>query len=212
MKQHHLSTKFLVFYIFIGVFGFFLVTLGGSDMVERHFEHSLSAALYTEAHNIASNEAVKNNISSATVDSLQEHLSAIADFQDAVLWIINNNGEIIVSTRKNIAIDEPIPFDEFDAAKWGSNYYQVGKFYGYFDTDQLSVIAPITSDMTTKGYVAIHYAMTNLYQSRSSYPVYYAVYFPYLLCSYQSPALGLQSLYPQTSHENHERCQRICRW
>ena len=70
MKQHHLSTKFLVFYIFIGVFGFFLVTLGGSYMVERHFEHSLSAALYTEAHNIASNEAVKNNISSATVDSL----------------------------------------------------------------------------------------------------------------------------------------------
>ena len=167
MKQHHLSTKFLVFYIFIGVFGFFLVTLGGSYMVERHFEHSLSAALYTEAHNIASNEAVKNNISSATVDSLQEHLSAIAHFQDEVLWIINNNGEIIVSTRKNIAIDEPIPFDEFDAAKWGSNYYQVGKFYGYF---------------------------------------------PYLLCSYQSPGLGLQSLYPQTSHENHERCQRICRW
>ena len=59
MKQHHLSTKFLMFYIFIGVFGFFLVTLGGSYMVERHFEHSLSAALYTEAHNIASNEAVK---------------------------------------------------------------------------------------------------------------------------------------------------------
>ena len=92
MKQHHLSTKFLMFYILIGVFGFFLVTLGGSYMVEKHFEHSLSAALYTEAHNIASNEAVKNNISSATVDSLQENLSAIADFQDAVLWIINNNG------------------------------------------------------------------------------------------------------------------------
>ena len=27
MKQHHLSTKFLMFYIFIGVFGFFLVFL-----------------------------------------------------------------------------------------------------------------------------------------------------------------------------------------
>lgn len=168
MKQHHLSTKFLMFYIFIGVFGFFTVTLGGSYMVEKHFEHSLSAALYTEAHNIASNDAVKSNISSTTVDTLQEHLSAIADFQDAVLWIINSNGEIIVSTRKDIDIDDPIPLEEFDAAKWGSNYYQVGNFYGYFDTDQLSVIAPITSDMTTKGYVAIHYAMTNLYQSRSS--------------------------------------------
>lgn len=168
MKQHHLSTKFLMFYIFIGVFGFFTVTLGGSYMVEKHFEHSLSAALYTEAHNIASNDAVKSNISSTTVDTLLEHLSAIADFQDAVLWIINSNGEIIVSTRKDIDIDDPIPLEEFDAAKWGSNYYQVGKFYDYFDTDQLSVIAPITSDMTIKGYVAIHYDMTNLYQSRSS--------------------------------------------
>ena len=106
MKQHHLSTKFLMFYIFIGVFGFFTVTLGGSYMVEKHFEHSLSAALYTEAHNIASNDAVKSNISSATVDTLQEHLSAIADFQDAVLWIINSNGEIIVSTRKDIDIND----------------------------------------------------------------------------------------------------------
>ena len=168
MKQHHLSTKFLMFYIFIGVFGFFLVTLGGSYMVEKHFEHSLSTALYTEAHNIASNDMVKNNMSSSTVDSLTENLSAIADFQDAVVWVINSNGEIIVSTRKEIDINNPIPFDEFDASDWGSNYYQVGKFYGYFDTDQLSVIAPITSDKTTKGYVANHYAMTNLYQSRSS--------------------------------------------
>ena len=169
-----------MFYVFIGVLGFFLVTLGGSYMVEKHFEHSLSAALYTEAHNIASNDAVKNNISSATVDNLQEHLSAIADFQDAVLWIINSNGEIIVSTRKDIDINNPIPFDDFDAAQWGSNYYQVGKFYGYFDTDQLSVIAPITSDMTTKGYVAIHYAMTNLYQSRSS--ILFIMQLIFLIC------------------------------
>ena len=29
------------------------------------------------------------------------------------------------------------------------------------------MIAPITSDMTTKGYIAIHYQMNTLYQSRS---------------------------------------------
>lgn len=43
MKQHHLSTKFLRFYILIGILGFFLITLGGSYMVEKHLEHSLSA-------------------------------------------------------------------------------------------------------------------------------------------------------------------------
>ena len=35
MKQHHLSTKFLRFYILIGILGFFLITLGGSYMVEK---------------------------------------------------------------------------------------------------------------------------------------------------------------------------------
>ena len=180
MKQHHLSTKFLRFYILIGILGFFLITLGGSYMVEKHLEHSLSAALYTEAHNIASNEAVKGNISSSTVDTLQEHLCAISDFQDAVLWIINSNGEIIVSTQKNIDVRDPIPLEEFDASKWGSNYYQIGKFYGFFKTDHLSVIAPITSDMETKGYVAIHYSMTNLYQSRSS--ILFIMQVIFLLC------------------------------
>ena len=180
MKQHHLSTKFLRFYILIGILGFFLITLGGSYMVEKHLEHSLSAALYTEAHNIASNEAVKSNISSSTVDTLQEHLCAISDFQDAVLWIINSNGEIIVSTQKNIDVRDPIPLEEFDASKWGSNYYQIGKFYGFFKTDHLSVIAPITSDMETKGYVAIHYSMTNLYQSRSS--ILFIMQVIFLLC------------------------------
>ena len=60
MKQHHLSTKFLRFYILIGILGFFLITLGGSYMVEKHLEHSLSAALYTEAHRYSSGTLMCN--------------------------------------------------------------------------------------------------------------------------------------------------------
>ena len=86
----------------------------------------------------------------------------------------------IVSTQKNIDVRDPIPLEEFDASKWGSNYYQIGKFYGFFKTDHLSVIAPITSDMETKGYVAIHYSMTNLYQSRSS--ILFIMQVIFLLC------------------------------
>ena len=35
--------------------------------------------------------------------------------------------------------------------------------------DSLSVIAPITDNMTIKGYVAIHYMMSRLYQQRGRY-------------------------------------------
>lgn len=164
---NRLSLKFLSCYIFVGITGFFLVTLGGSYLVEKHFEYSLSDALYKEAQYISKNELVKNNLSVETMDSLKNSLKAIDEFQDVTIWIINNNNEIIISTRKDIPVDSPIPFSQFDSTEWGKNYYQTGYFYGYFQEPQLSVIAPITSGMETKGYVAVHYQMKTLYQSRS---------------------------------------------
>ena len=187
--RYRVSTKFLVCYIFLGIFGFFLVSVGGSYLVEKHFEHSLSEALYEEAHNITSNDTVKNNISSSTVRNLRSNLSVIASFQNTVIWIINSNGELILSTDKTIPSDSPEPLDGFDAAQWGESYYQVGDFYGYFSHDYLSVIAPITSGMTLKGYVAIHHQMKELYQSRGNilgimqliFLIFYAVTYLLLL-------------------------------
>lgn len=167
MKKH-LSSKFLMLYVIIGISGFFLITLGGSFMVEKHFEHTLSAALYREASHIASSDIIKNNMSVSTLKGFQDEMSTIADFQDTIVWIINSRGEIILSTKEKIPADNPIPLTQFDATRWGSSYYQVGNFYGYFREPYLSVIVPVTSDMEPKGYVAIHYQMKTLHQSRSN--------------------------------------------
>lgn len=166
MKQT-LYRKFLICYIMIGILSFFLVSLGGSYLVERHLEQSLSEALYEEANNIASYDTVKHNISSSNLDAVKQTLTAIATFQDADVWIINNQNQIIVNTAKTDSDARPVAIASFDPTEWGGNYYQVGDFYGHFKNDRLSVIAPITSDMTTKGYIAIHYQMNTLYQSRS---------------------------------------------
>lgn len=161
-----LSLRFLAGYLFIGICGFFLITAGGSYMIEKHLEAAVSDDLYREAHNIAANENVKHNISSSNLEMLRDNLSAIADYQDAIIGIINNKGEIVLSTGKDISPDTPIKIENFDPTAWGSNYYQTGDFYGYFHDTRLSVIAPITADMTTKGYVSIHYLMSDLYQNR----------------------------------------------
>lgn len=162
-----LSLRFLAVYLFVGICGFLLITAGGSYMIERHLERSVSDDLYREAHNIAADETVKHNISSSNLEMLRENLSVIADYQNSIIGIINNQGEIVLSTRKDIAPDTPIKIESFDPTAWGSNYYQIGNFYGYFHDTRLSVIAPITADMTTKGYVSIHYLMSDLYQNRS---------------------------------------------
>ena len=177
--------RFILCYIFIGIIGFFTVTLGGSHMTERHLEETWSAAMYREAHSIASNSVVKNNLSVSTVNVLRTNLTTTASFQNSIIWIINSKGEIILSTRKDIPTDEPIPIAEFDMATWGNNYYQTGDFYGYFPDQQLSVVAPITSDMKIRGYVAIHYPMENIYTDRSrSLSIMYTLFFFLYILSY----------------------------
>lgn len=167
MKQS-LYSKLLTCYAFIGIFCFFLITAGGSFLVERYLEDTISEKLYAEACSIAENDTIKHNISSSNLGSVQEALISMAKFQDSLIWLLNNKGEIVISTRKDISPDTPINILQFDPTSLKGSYYQIGNFYGYFQEDYLSVIVPITSDMTTKGYVTIHYLMSNLYQIRAS--------------------------------------------
>ncbi|MBU5481620.1 sensor histidine kinase [Blautia sp. MSJ-19] len=163
-----LTTAFFTGYILIGVLGFFLITYIGSHLLENRLEKSISSDIYQTAHRIAESSLVSNNIISSNMEEVRDSLSLAASYPDTIIWIINSNGQIILSTRKDISPDNPIDFEGFNPASWGSNYYQVGDFYGYFPETRMSAIAPITEDMTTRGYVAIHYLMSDLYQNRST--------------------------------------------
>ena len=159
---------FFAAYILLGILGFFLVTFVGSHLLEARLEKSITSDIYQTAHRIAESDLVRHNITSTNVESVQNTLSLAANYPDTIIWIINSNGQIILSTRKDISPDHPIDLDGFDPASWGSNYYQIGDFYGYFHDSRLSTIAPITEHLNIRGYVAVHYLMSDLYQSRSS--------------------------------------------
>ena len=159
---------FFAAYILLGILGFFLVTFVGSHLLEARLEKSITSDIYQTAHRIAESDLVRHNIASTNVESVQNTLSLAANYPDTIIWIINSNGQIILSTRKDISPDHPIDLDGFDPASWGSNYYQIGDFYGYFHDSRLSTIAPITEHLNIRGYVAVHYLMSDLYQSRSS--------------------------------------------
>ena len=162
-----LTSMFFTAYILLGILGFFLVTFVGSHLLEARLEKSITSDMYQTAHRIAESDLVRHNITSANMESVRTNLSLAANYPDTIIWIINSNGQIVLSTRKDISPDNPIDLDGFDPASWGSNYYQIGDFYGYFHDSRLSTIAPITEHLNTRGYVAVHYLMSDLYQSRS---------------------------------------------
>lgn len=166
--KRRISLRFLEAYILIGLVGFLLITLAGSRMVESVLEEDISSGLYQDAHNVAENQAVKSNLSSSNLSRIQSNLYMLSQYPTVIVWIINNEGEIIVSTRTDISADEPIRIEDFDPSDWGSSYYQIGNFYGFFPEEYLSVLAPITEDMTPKGYIALHFRMSDLYQKRGA--------------------------------------------
>lgn len=161
-----LYARFVSGYFIIGIICFFIITIGGSFMIERYLEQSISRNLYQEASRLAEEKAVIDYDIPGNLDKMQETFSVIAGYQDSIIWIINTSGEILLSTRTNISPEDPIPIQDFDPTVWGGNFYQIGDFYDYFSESRLSVIVPVTKDMMTKGYVAVHYLMSDLYQNR----------------------------------------------
>ena len=163
-----LYRNFILLYLLLGILGFLIISSCGSYMVEQELEKAVSEDLYEEAHLIASDDTIRTSISSSSLQSLQNNLTALSRYQDSVIWIINSSNEIVLDTSGNFSTKKTVPLDNFDPTQWGANYYQTGDFYGYFSRERLSVIAPITENMTIKGYVCIHYLMSDLYRNRSS--------------------------------------------
>ena len=107
---------FFAAYILLGILGFFLVTFVGSHLLEARLEKSITSDIYQTAHRIAESDLVRHNITSTNVESVQNTLSLAANYPDTIIWIINSNGQIILSTRKDISPDHPIDLDGFDPA------------------------------------------------------------------------------------------------
>ena len=94
-----LTTVFFTAYILLGVLGFLLVTYVGSHLLENRLEKSISADMYQTAHRIAENNLVSHNITSSNMEEIRNNLSLAANYPDTIIWIINSNGQIILSTQ-----------------------------------------------------------------------------------------------------------------
>ena len=167
MYKHTLFIKFILAYLIFGILGFLLIATVGSQMVEKRLEFSIGEDLYREATAISEDSLVQSNTSASNLLSLKHYLEALSEYQTSDIWILNKQGQRVLSTEEGFSYYDPITIDGFDPTKWGS-YYRTGYFYGFFVLVRLSVFAPITdgSTLTIRGYVAMHYPMSELYYQR----------------------------------------------
>lgn len=163
-----LYIKFILAYLIFGLLSFFAISTFGSDKIEEQLIRDTSQALYQEAYMLTDWHSVKQYKVATSQPILYQNLKSVATVHGADIMIINPEGEIIINTAEVLTPFDPKVIETFDPADFGPGYYEEGNFFGYYESDQLSVMLPITVNMTTRGYLAVHTPLNNLYIQREA--------------------------------------------
>lgn len=166
-----LYLKFLIGYMIFGFFGFLAVATFTTSMIREQVIREKAEVLYKEANLIADTCAADLYNSEATLETVKHQLDALDTYLDAVIWIINPSGRMVLNSREEIDVEKEVIVENFDPTVSAGSYYREGDFFGYFDEDMLSVFAPITSEYKVRAYVAIHYPLDNVRETVNDYAI-----------------------------------------
>lgn len=161
-----LYVKFLLAYLIFGFLGFIVISTYGSDLIENRLINDTSKALYQEVYSLSDWHSVKQYKVASSQYTLHRNLSSIAVLQDADIMIIQPDGTIAINTADSATSSIKKVLSNFDPADFGPGYYEIGNFYGLYETEQISVMLPITTNMTTRGYISIHTSLADVFRER----------------------------------------------
>ncbi len=163
-----LYLKFVLAYFIFGVFGFIIVTTFVPSMTREHLIREKAESLYYEATLIGNTYASGLYTNETSLETVKTQLDSLAVYLNSVIRIINPSGRLVLDTNTPIDVENVVVIKNFDPTITSGSYYTIGDFFGSFNTDVLTVLAPITSNYMVKGYVAIHCDMQDIEESCNS--------------------------------------------
>ncbi|MCM1535206.1 MAG: HAMP domain-containing histidine kinase [Clostridium sp.] len=163
-----LYLKFVLAYIIFGVFAFIIVSIFVPAMTQEHLTREKAGNLYTEAVLIADNYASGLYTSETSLETVKMQLDSLAVYLESDIRIINPSGRLVLDTDTPLNVEEVVVIEDFDPTAAAGSYYMVDDFFGNFESDVLTVLAPIISNYKIKGYVVIHSSMDVIIESCNS--------------------------------------------
>ncbi len=163
-----LYLKFILAYFIFGVFSFIIVSAFVPNMTKEHLVREKAEALYTEATLISNTYATGLYTSETDLETVKTQLDFLSVYLDSTIRIINPSGRLVLDTNTPINVEDVVMIENFDPTVTAGSYYMVNNFFGSYDSDMLSVLAPITSNYMVKGYVVIHCDMEDIQASCNS--------------------------------------------
>ena len=153
--KHKLLLRLIIGYILFGVFSFITVAVFTSNYNKNYLREQTASFLYKEAGQIASSYASEDFSTQFTWNEFQKQLSSLSAFLASDIYIINNDGEILISSLGPASLTYPRQIPDFDILDFSSGYYTIGDFYGQYEQDVLTVYAPVTRNYRANCYVLL---------------------------------------------------------
>lgn len=159
-----LYLKLLAAYLLFTISAMVLLSTFTEKIAQDYLIKNDAERLYRESTILASDYRSAFRNESAILPGMQKELEIIGGYLGSEIWVIDNQGNMLVDSS-NPLIQEaalahhPHKFTAFNVADFGSNYYQIGKFYDSFQFDTMTIFSPITVNYKVSGYVLIHKPM-----------------------------------------------------
>lgn len=163
-----LYLKFVLAYFIFGIFSFIMVSVFVPSITREQLVREKAEILYAEAMLISDTYATGLYTSETDLETVKTQLDFLAVYLESDIRIINPSGRLVLDTGRPLNVEEVVMIENFDPAVTNTSYYMVNDFYGSFESDMLSVLAPITSSYKVKGYVAIHCDLNSIQASCNS--------------------------------------------
>lgn len=163
-----LYLKFVLAYVIFGIFSFIIVTVFVPSITKEQLVKEKAKTLYSAAMLISDTYAAGLYTSETDLETVKTQLDFLSVYLDSSIRIINPSGRLVLDTDEPLNVEEVVMIENFDPTATSASYYMINDFFGSFESEMLSVLAPITSSYMVKGYVTIHCDMNDIQASCNS--------------------------------------------
>lgn len=151
-----LYLKFILLYIILGFLSIFTVASLSSTLTTHYLESSISGNMYQSANLLASNYLPDYFPKTIALADVYTQLNGMSDYLNSDIWFVDNEGSLLASAKSGDVSYAPSRIENFDPAESGGSTYLTGDYHGYFNSEMITVIAPVTENFSTHGYLLVH--------------------------------------------------------
>ncbi len=164
--KRSLYLKFILGYLIFGLLGFITIATFSSKMLRDYLIKERADSLYDSACSIATSYSSMYQGKNSNSQLMSSDLRTLSSYLKSEIWVVDHEGTIIMDSQQGLRIQTTIP--GFDPTAVGNQFYTIGRYYGLFSEEVLSVSAPIVGNYNTYGYVLIHLPLSQIAQSQTN--------------------------------------------